>query len=214
MTAIAEQVRRDVSPIWQTYAAIYPYAGDVKLLGPDTWRVYVQDDSGGDPRAGTALGMHDIVDGRRIPTGWVFAKYLKSWNIPWTRILSHEIVEMLVDPQVNLFVLRRHADAPEMWYREACDPVEGDQYLINQIPVANFVFPNFFVLDSLGQYDQMRLVTHPFEVRPGGYQSVLRLEPHELVPRDIYGAMCPDWQKTIRPGSRRAARQEILRCRS
>ncbi len=118
--------------------------------------------------AGT-LGYHDDW------AGLISAQVLAQG--PATSVtLSHEALEMLVDPHVN-----RWATLPDGKHSiavEACDPVEGDTYtetveiLGESRPVllSNYVFPSYFNPRGVFPFDRMkRLASGMPAMTPFGY---------------------------------------------
>jgi hypothetical protein len=58
-----------------------------------------------------ALGYHDQ-NARGIPYGFVFTELSEKLGEPWSVTLSHEALELIADPEVNLLVMGPHpADA-------------------------------------------------------------------------------------------------------
>src|SRR5258707_992176 len=75
----------------------------------------------------TAVGWHER-DARGVPYGFVSLALAEALGEPWSVTLSHEALEMIGDPEVNLLVLGPHPDAAERrrvlhWY-ELCDAVQ------------------------------------------------------------------------------------------
>jgi len=71
---------------------------------------------------------------------------LDPW-LTWTADLSHEILELIADPLVNLLVKGPHPSRPRhevFHYREVCDPVQAQTYRIDGVHVSNFVLPNYY----------------------------------------------------------------------
>ena len=64
--------------------------------------------------------------------------------------LSHEVLELIVDPTVNIFVPGpdpRFPDDPNRWLfhsYEVCDAVERTVYQIDAVELSNFVTPSYF----------------------------------------------------------------------
>lgn len=207
--AVNKQVQQDFTPIWQKYATVWPFTGDVATLGADTWRVYVKDvPDPSDPA--DALGYHDIVQGTIIPTGRVFKALTESNKEPWSTVLSHEVLEILADEWINLYVLYGNGDAEQLWPREACDAVQGDWYDIDSVQVSNFVTPAYFVDGAKGPYDKLGLVTKPFEIRPAGYTAYLELNGAMINQKTVYGDLYPEWRKPVRQLSRRDYRTQAI----
>lgn len=75
----------------------------------------------------------------------VWARVYPSGGIPWTWATSHELLEMLEDP--NGKVMQRGA------LREICDPVAAVGYYIDGLVVSDFVTPAWFVAGSRGPWD-------------------------------------------------------------
>lgn len=80
--------------------------------------------------------------------------------------------EMLVDPAVQMLA----AGPKGMIYAyETADAVQGDTYLIDGVPVSNFVYPAWF--ESFRKFkstkfDYLNKCTRPFQIRSGGYMPV------------------------------------------
>jgi hypothetical protein len=93
-----------------------------------------------------AVGYHDT-NFRGIPYGFVFLEVAKKLGEPWSVTLSHEVLELVGDPMVNLLVQGPHpAKAGKMvfhWF-EMCDAVQDETYEIDGVRVSNFVLPSYF----------------------------------------------------------------------
>jgi hypothetical protein len=127
-----------------------------------------------------ALGYHDRTNGG-IPFGFVFTKLSEELGENWTVTLSHEALELVADPEVNLLVQGPHPDPARNndlvfhWY-EMCDAVQGDTYEIDGVEVSNFVLPLYFTSgdefvgrnDFLGSVHENKTL-RSFSVNPGGY---------------------------------------------
>jgi hypothetical protein len=125
-----------------------------------------------------ALGYHDL-NFKGVPYSFVFRKLSENLGESWTVTFSHEALEMIGDPEVNLLVAGPHPenDKKEVfhWY-EMCDAVQSESYKIDGIDVSNFVLPLYFtVSDEKGarndflnrKYNGNTLKS--FGVNPGGY---------------------------------------------
>jgi len=90
-----------------------------------------------------ALGYHDVT-AAGIPYSVVYTDILPE---AWTVTLSHEVLEMLIDPTVVQFVQGWHPTKKDRivyyWY-EVCDAVQTETYWIDGIEVSNFVTPLYF----------------------------------------------------------------------
>ena len=91
-----------------------------------------------------ALGFHDL-NARDLPFGFVFVLDATDWTVT----LSHEVLELIIDPTVNLFVPgpdpRNPANLVLHTY-EVCDAVERATYRIDEIDVSNFLTPSYFTI--------------------------------------------------------------------
>jgi hypothetical protein len=125
-----------------------------------------------------ALGDHDR-NLRGIPYGFVFTELSKQLGESWTVTLSHEALELVGDPEVNLLVMGPHPAEPRRdvfhWY-EMCDAVQAEAYEIDGIEVSNFVLPLYFTGgEELGGRNAFLGKSHQgktpqsFGVNPGGY---------------------------------------------
>lgn len=116
-------------------------------------------------------------------------------------VLSHEILEMIVDPHCALWVDGPPQDkVVESEYAvEICDAVEDDAYDIDGVAVTNFVWPEYFNVAAApsAQLDQMGLVRQPFEVRPGGYSIVRSVAARPPRSGAIHGQPAP-WRPLSR----------------
>jgi hypothetical protein len=88
---------------------------------------------------------------------------------------SHELVEMLVDPAINLMTTGPN---PKIVYAyESADPVEALSFDVDGIQMSDFVYPSYFEnfhKPGSAQFDQMDKVRQPFQILSGGYQIVFK----------------------------------------
>ncbi|MGZ3459782.1 MAG: hypothetical protein ACXU86_14905, partial [Archangium sp.] len=99
---------------------------------------------------------------------------------PWTVTLSHEVLELIADPDVNLMVLAPHPKGgpqPVLRPYEVCDPVQGNSYRIDGVVVSNFVTPLYFAQTErpTKQTNFLNMPLQQFGLAPGGYFSYLDL---------------------------------------
>lgn len=116
--------------------------------------------------AGTATGLVAVESIQRLGGA------LTSGHDSVSSALSHEVLELIVNPAVNFW-------ADECQERqvalEVCDPVAGDSYEIElspgeRISVSNFVLPSWFNPCAAGhKFDHLGLLSRPFEHRTTGY---------------------------------------------
>jgi hypothetical protein len=173
VAALQIQVSRDFAPAWGVDAQLTffpkgqtPPLGQSQLIVMDT-----SDDA-------QALGHHDLTaDG--FPIGKSFAKSDLDGGYSWTVTLSHELLEMIADPSINLIAEIDNADGTSLFIAyEIADPVESDAagYDIDGIRVSNFVLPSYF--ESFHKpgtkYDFCGLLRGPAPAMlPDGYLSIL-----------------------------------------
>ena len=100
-----------------------------------------------------------------------------SGSLSVSAVLSHEIIEAYVDPNVNLWSDMYNG---KMVCYEACDPVENDSYQITtkngtKVSVSNFVLPAWFdpQADTNSKFDWLALVSKPLTMTRGGYMVIL-----------------------------------------
>jgi hypothetical protein len=163
---LQEYVDKHVAPVWGTPAKLVHARGFKKKA----WALVFLDDA---DRSGP-VALHDLT-----PDGMPFAKvFVRSVLKAGERIsvaASHELVEMLVDPGVNLMTTGPDVDA--VYAYESADPVEDLSFKIRGFEVSNFVYPAYFeAFHKRGsvQFDHMNHVRRPFEILPGGYQVILK----------------------------------------
>ncbi len=101
LPALQTQVRRDFAPAWGVDADLSFVPQGSKPV-PGSWWLVILDNS---DQAG-ALGYHDLTE-EGLPLGKVFAGTDKHYGNEWTVTASHELLEMLGDPDVNLTALVR-----------------------------------------------------------------------------------------------------------
>ncbi len=180
--AINRQLRDDFEPYWGRGAQLRLEGRSMKVPSPERASdirgeavVYLCDDP---EYAQDALGYHEL-NHRGIPYGFVFTELSKKLKEPWSLTLSHEVLELVLDPEVNLLVKGPHPEDPTRevfhWY-EACDAVQTQSYDIDGIRVSNFVLPLYFTTSDEpgGRNDFLgaRRTGPPlpsFGVAPGGY---------------------------------------------
>lgn len=173
VAALQVQVYRDFYPIWGIDANLtfYPDPTKVPLTA---WLLSILDnaDQAGD------LGYHDVT-AQGLPLGKIYAGSDAKYGSSWSVTASHELLEMLADPAINLTVARDNADGSTTFYAyENCDACEDDQwgYLIGEILVSDFVYPSWFEdFHPVGtQYDHCKKIQAPFHLLTGGYIGIYK----------------------------------------
>jgi hypothetical protein len=175
---INRQIREDFEPYWG-------FGGLLRLEGKSTFRPRMQNppDMRGDAvlylwddiNEDGALGYHEA-NFRGIPYGFVFTVLSMQLGESWSVTLSHEALELIADPEVNLLVAGPHPEYPNRqvfhWF-EMCDAIQTDTYEIDGVEVSNFVLPLYFTKneefgsrnDFMGRLPALQ----SFGVAPGGY---------------------------------------------
>jgi hypothetical protein len=194
VAAVQKQISNDFAPRWGIDAKLTTFLEDI---APE--RIYILDNT----TQADALGYH--TESSDVPVGYIFAKTDLQATGSWSDTLSHEVLEQLADPLVNLTALAiLMGTYPVLFSYENADPVENDVYLIDGVKVSNFVFPNWFATDAAGQVDFMGTLPGPFTISRGGYLSYqTRLGTWA----QVTGRLAPDHQRTPGPHSRRARRR-------
>lgn len=179
--AINRQISEDFEPYWGLGATLRLEGRAGKKPQPQTAAdmrgdaiIYLWDET----KVDDALGYHEA-NNRGIPFGFVFTELVKELKEDWTVTLSHEALELVGDPEVNLLVAGPHPHKPGKtvfhWY-EMCDAVQSEFYEIDGINVSNFLLPLYFTggeevggrNDFLGRAHRGKTL-QSFGVNPGGY---------------------------------------------
>ena len=153
-----------VRAAWSTPCARFAAGG---------WKLYLKV-GGAEPH-----GEHDFY-GQPYALVWTSGATVEGWS----RDFSHEVVEMLEDPTLDV----RYTRDGSTWQREIADPVEGLGYRLDGIYVSDFVTPLWFAGAStgadvlcqaascaddspliapaanVGPWDRMRALTGPWDV--------------------------------------------------
>jgi hypothetical protein len=165
--AVSVQVHTHFRPLWGIDADIV-FVGSEEKAPAHAWLVAVLDNSD----QANALGYHDVTRAG-MPLGKAFAKTtLADGGIPSVAI-SHEILEMLGDPEINLSAMVGH----RLYAYEVGDPCEADEYgyKIGDVVVSDFVTPAWFkpTTGTKGPYDYRGLIKKPLQLLKGGYLQYL-----------------------------------------
>src|SRR5713101_5740923 len=93
-----------------------------------------------------AVAYHDL-SATGLPLGRVFAATATQSGMMWSVVLSHTLLEMLVDPRINLTVFISSSNGSGTLYSyEIADPCESEEYAykIGGVLVSDFVYPAWF----------------------------------------------------------------------
>jgi hypothetical protein len=207
LPAFQTQVHRDFAPVWGVDADLaFVPSGKQPVAG--SWQLGVFDNS---DQAG-ALGYHDLTqDG--LPLGKVFAQTDQQYGYKWTVTCSHELLEMLGDPDINLtaFVLQSSTTG-RLYAYEVADACEADQYgyQIDGVTVSDFVYPAWFESfrgQGSTQFDYGNHITEPFALLPGGYIGVFDVGSGSGWTQITAQGVPHEYQMRPRVGSRRERRR-------
>lgn len=166
IAAMQKYIDDSIVPVWGTPANLVKTDGFQK----GAWAMVFLDDA---DQAG-ALAYHDLTpDG--FPVAKVFVRTTLENNDLVSVSASHELVEMLVDPAINL--MTTGPDPKTIYAYESADPVEALSFDVDGIAMSDFVYPSYFeVFHPAGsvRFDQMDKVNKPFQILSGGYQIIFK----------------------------------------
>lgn len=159
--ALGQQIMNDFYPA-------YAISADLEQTTEDNgdWPIYIVDSVADAPPG--ALAWHTVDDQGR-PYGIVPLQTVIDDGYDIGPTISHELLELLADPYCITALLANYNGGPAMISYEVCDPVENDEYEIGNVPVSNFVLPNWFVNNSDGPWDQLGKLSGELKMTPGGY---------------------------------------------
>jgi lactoylglutathione lyase len=176
--ALQTQVTRDLRPLWHVDATVTAFTSieDVPL---GHWVVFLKESIGEDDELGFHLDSHN--------QPYALVAYDKGWTLS----LSHEILEILVDPSGNRLVAGPSVDPKHSHHRvryllELCDPCEDSaySYTIDGVVVSDFITPHYHdPQDTTGaRYSFTGALRGPRDVLPGGYLTWERPRARRVVP--------------------------------
>jgi hypothetical protein len=211
LDALRTQLTRDFCGAWNIDIPRLVFApkgagGAPPTLSSDTWVIAILDDSD----QADALGYHDE-SANGTPLAKVFAKSCLDDKTSWSVDLSHELLEMLVDPYLNLCAEGADGRGRAL---EVCDPVEDDTfgYEIGGVLVSDFVLPAWFsVRAGPGPFDFCKKLSQGFELGAGGYISVMQAGAWSQVDADERAKRKRPMQRGSRRERRRRQHADRLR---
>jgi hypothetical protein len=168
VAALQKFVTDYVVPVWGTPARLVKTTGFRK----NAWAVVFLDTAD----QARALAYHELTpDG--FPLSKVFVKTIAEAGASLTVATSHELVEMLVDPAINM--LTTGPDLKAAYAYEAADPVEDDSlaFKVNGFKMTDFIYPSYFEIfrkPNSTKFDYRGKVSRPFQILAGGYQIVFK----------------------------------------
>ena len=172
VAALQKQVTNDFRPVWGTDAELSITAKGTPPPSGNWWLVLLDDSD-----QANALGYHDLTT-EGLPIGKVFAASDLKEGTAWTVTASHELLEMLGDPNINLTVLVQNSNtAGTLYAYEICDACEDDSlgYQIDNVQLSDFVYPAWFDsfrTEGSTQFDRMNRIQNPLQLLAGGYIGI------------------------------------------
>jgi hypothetical protein len=175
VAALQKQVTNDFRPVWGTDAELSIVSKGSQPPSGNWWLVLLDDSD-----QANALGYHDLTS-EGLPVGKVFAASDLKAGTSWTVTASHELLEMLGDPNINLTVFVQSSNTAGILYAyEVCDACEDDSlgYQIDNILLSDFVYPSWFEgfrTEGSTQFDRMNKISNPFQLLVNGYIGIFNV---------------------------------------
>ena len=197
--AAAAQVRFDAAPIWDRAPAAVVFYTDPSAVPAAAHGIAIVDTIQNQPQG--VLGFHtedqggklwgvvaakpELDNGAKVTTG--------DWSV--SSVLSHEVLEMFIDPNCNLWANDGQGSAYSF---EVCDPVEAPSYTVRGVSVSNFVTPSWFdpLAAATAQFDKLGQLHAPFSILKGGY-VVYESAGKE---QQKFGDQFPQWRREMKAG--------------
>lgn len=185
---IQVQVNEHLAQFWPVKDTTIVAVQNKSEIPAAAWPTYIVDEFEDDGAPHSAYGYHWFrtnSDGSKLP--FCVIKYVNNWTV----VLSHEVMEMLVNPYA---IYVTSADIPGLTEKgvqvlvEVADPVQSitDAYQITTSKkgvqvygtwVSNFYSPAYFdiidpnLIGIAKRYDYLGRLTSPKQVLEGGYIS-------------------------------------------
>jgi hypothetical protein len=175
VAALQKQVTNDFRPVWGVDAELTIVASGTPPPAGNWWLVLLDDTD-----QANALGYHDLTT-EGLPIGKIFAVSDLKAGTSWTVTASHELLEMLGDPNINLTVFVQNSNTAGMLYAyEVCDACEDDSYgyQIDNILLSDFVYPAWFEsfrAEGSTQFDRLSKIDSPLKLLTGGYIGIFNV---------------------------------------
>lgn len=171
INAINRQLREDIRQIWEVDA----FVGVIQQNMPIPANRYVVElrENLPDPALG---GVHDFEERGNVYA--LVARHgpiYKGEYLPWSLALSHEILEMVVDPYGDRMKEGESLDGKETvsYLMEVCDPCQHfiHSKVIDGICLSDFYTPDYFDKGpwNKGPFSAYGSITRAMDVLPGGY---------------------------------------------
>ena len=207
--AIASQVQFDAAPIWDRAPPTVVFYTDPTAVPAAAHGIAIVDTIQDQPTG--VLGLHtedqagqmwgvvaakpELDNGGKVLTG--------DWSVSST--LSHEVLEMFVDPNCNLWA---NDGKGSVYSLEVCDPVEAPTYTVSGVSVSNFVTPSWFdpLAPATAQFDKLSKLTAGFSILPGGYMTYESAGKEQ----QQWGTAYPNWRKVMKTGPWARTQQRVI----
>jgi len=157
--AIMRQINDHFFRFWGERGTVTPFASQEQV--PLTyWRITIVQG-----RPDGLLGVHRSLNNQ--PYAYV------SDEAHWSVAVSHEVLEMLVDPTLSAFKAGSIGNPPRRvnFLIEVCDPCQAVVYSVDGVSVSDFVTPAYFDPGPAAgaQYSFRGAIERPHGVAPNGY---------------------------------------------
>jgi hypothetical protein len=173
LPALQRQVTQHFQPVWGLGAQLVFKRGKERVP-KNVYRIVIKDKATKEDAG--FLGYHIQRNG--CPMAFIFAEEDLSKDKTISVTLSHEILEMLADPLLNLYAYRpgkgRQRRARGYSY-EVCDAVQCEHYRLGGVLVCNFVYPEWFEWAwprGSRKFDHRGSLREPFEILKGCYADI------------------------------------------
>lgn len=175
VAVLQKQVTNDFRPVWGADAELKIVPKGTQPPAGSWWLVLLDDSD-----QANALGYHDLTS-EGLPISKVFAASDLKVGTSWTVTASHELLEMLGDPNINLTVFVQNSNAAGILYAyEVCDACEDDSlgYRIDNVLLSDFVYPAWFEsfrTEGSTQFDRLNKIQKPFDILVNGYIGIFNV---------------------------------------
>lgn len=163
--AVNVQVNKDFTPAWEISASL-GYFARIEDAPHNSSFVIVATDVKGNGGMHFAPGVPD-----EPPHAIVAYDDAEDWSV----LLSHEVLEMLVDPSCRYMVAGpdpENSSRKAQFLVEVCDPCMQITYKNQEAPgirVSDFCLPAYYGLKGGGRYTHRNSIDAAFTVARGGY---------------------------------------------
>ena len=166
--ALQRQINEHLLPIWNRSASLRIIGHRSDLVDGEICAEIL------DTTDYPGLNGYHLCEQGGQPSIRVFARTAVEHDMDPTMVISHEIIETLVNPLANAYVLRQLGSGKGLLYAmEACDPVQRTCYYIDGVSVSDFVTPTYFLAGGRGPFDYMGALSAPFSPASDGNQRLV-----------------------------------------